>query len=73
MSETNDKPECVEQGEPGDAKDVAIAAGVGGTLGLTIGFLAAGPFGAIALGLLYAGQAALCAATGHGPEATDIS
>jgi hypothetical protein len=73
MSETNDKPECVEQNKPGDAKDVAVAAGVGGTLGLTIGFLAAGPFGAILLGLIYAGQSALCAATGHVVDASDIS
>jgi hypothetical protein len=70
MSETNEEP---KHGEPGDAEDVAIAAGVGGGLGLLIGFLAAGPIGGIALGLIYAGQAALCAATGHEMDASDIS
>jgi hypothetical protein len=70
MSETNDKP---QQDKRGDAGDVAVGAGVGGGLGLTVGFLAAGPIGAIALGLIYAGMGALCAATGHEMDASDLS
>jgi hypothetical protein len=57
----------------GDATDVAVAAGLGGALGLTVGMLAAGPIGAIGLGLIYAAQCALCAATGHEPNSYDVS
>jgi hypothetical protein len=70
MSETNDKPKF---GEPGDLGTVAIVASVAGTLGMSIGFLAAGPIGAIALGLIFAGQAAFCAAMGHETDANDVS
>jgi hypothetical protein len=71
MSETNDKPEQGKQ--PGDAGDVAIAAGFSGALGLLVGFLAAGPVGAITLGLIYAGAGATVAATGHEMDSSDIS
>jgi hypothetical protein len=69
MSKTNDKP---KHGEPGDAGDVALAAGVGGTLGLLFGLLAGGPICAVAFGAIYAGQCALCAATGHKGDPCDV-
>jgi DNA-binding response OmpR family regulator len=45
----------------------------GGGLGLIVGFLVAGPLGAIALGSIYAGTGAIVAATGHEMDASDIS
>jgi uncharacterized membrane protein len=71
MSKTNDKREHCKQ--PGDAGDIAIGASVAGGLGLIVGFLVAGPIGAIALGSIYAGTGAIVAATGHEMDASDLS
>jgi len=71
-SMSDKKKEEPKHGEPVSAGDVVLAAGVAGGLGGLIGLLAAGPIGAIGLGLIYAGVIGLCAATEHEPDTYDL-
>jgi hypothetical protein len=74
MSETNDKTVSgTSEKRKGDAINVAIGAGVGGALGLTVGYLIEGPVSAIFLGVIYASVGAIVAATGHEMDMSDLS